>query len=98
MVSGRNLPSFLELSTHTDGAKPCLVCTTVAVATVQPAGGAHYASLVIDQPGRPIASAIFLNRQELEAIVILLGNAIDDAERIDAGLRPRHALGSGAQN
>lgn len=89
---------ILEMLTHDQGMKDCFVATSAAIHTVEIPGYGHCAALVLNQAECPIGAVILLDREELEAQVLLLRNAIADADRMDVGLAPIHATPSLARN
>lgn len=90
MSNTRTLPPVCEMMTHDQGMKDCFVATSTAIHTVE-INGKHFASMVFNQAECPIGACVFLDRSEVEAQITLLKNAIDDAERMDQGLKPLHA-------
>ncbi len=84
----RILPPILEMLTHDQGMKDCAVMTTTAVHTAVMAGGRAYAAMVFNQAECPIGAVIIVDRAEAEAQIALLYNALDDADRINAGKPP----------
>lgn len=94
----RVTPPVLEMLTHDQGMKDCFVATSTSILTVELPDYGHCAALVFNQPGCPIGAVVFLDREEVEAQITLLRNAIDDADRLDVGLAPMHATPSLARN
>ncbi|WP_324694550.1 hypothetical protein [Novosphingobium sp. RL4] len=90
MSRARILPPVVDMLTHEQGMKPCLVSTSTAFHTVALNSG-NFAAIVLNDPGAPIGAVAFLDREEVEAHITLLRNAIDDAERLDRGQSPIHA-------
>jgi hypothetical protein len=84
----RDLPPIMSMPTHEEGMKDCAVGISTAVHSVQLPSGKAYATLVLNQPGFPIGYATFVDRQEGEAMIALLQNAMDDADRMNAGEAP----------
>jgi hypothetical protein len=85
---------MVEAPTHGGAIKPCLVMTECAIHTVELAEG-HFAAIVHSLPGEKGPAAIaFLDRDEVEAHILLLRNAMEDAERLDAGKPAIHATPS----
>jgi hypothetical protein len=93
----RILPRAMSMMTHDQGMMPCIVTTSTAIHTVE-LGTGHYAALVMNSAESPLGAVAFLNREEVEAQIQLLRNAIDDAERLDAGKVPIHATPSLRRN
>lgn len=89
----RILPRVMEMLTHDQGMKPCMVTTSAAIHTVL-LGKGYYAALVMNAPEIPFGAVAFLDREEIEAQIRLLRNAIDDADRLKAGKAPIHATPS----
>jgi hypothetical protein len=90
----RTLPPFVEAPTHGGTLKPCIVMSEAAIHTVTLEEG-NFAAVVLSLPGPKGPAAIaFLDRDEVEAHIVLLRNAIEDAERMDAGKAPMHATPS----
>jgi len=92
-----DMPHVLEMLTHDQGMKDCIVCTSTAIHTVK-IKGKHFAALVINQSQSPCGAVALLDRQEVEAQIALLKNAIEDAERMDEGKAPLHAAHSLERN
>lgn len=80
----RLLPPFVNLPTHSQGEKPCMVCTEMSV-SVTSLGDQHYVVLVINQIESPVAAVSILSRQEAEAQIALLQLGLDDVDRLNAG-------------
>lgn len=87
----------MDAPAHNGVMKRCVTMTECAIHTVQLAEG-HFASLVLSRPNSDTAAISFLDRDEVEAHITLLRNAIEDAERLDAGLGPIHATPSLRRN
>jgi hypothetical protein len=85
----RTLPPIMQFPTHEDGRKRCLVMTSTAVHTATLASGKSFAALVINAPQQPCGAAVLMDRAETEAMIALLQNAIDDADRLNADLPAR---------
>lgn len=94
----RITPPLLEMLTHDQGMKDCFVAKSAAIHTVEIPGYGHCAALVLNQAECPIGAVILLDREELEAQIALLRNAIADADRMDVGLAPMHAAPSLTRN
>jgi hypothetical protein len=73
--------------------KKCVVMTEAAIHTVELAEG-HFAAMVFSRPQSEIAAMVILDPEEAEAQIQLLRNAIEDAERLEAGKAPIHAAES----
>ena len=80
----RILPPFINLATHSQAAKPCLVCTESSVSTAS-LGSGHYVVTVINQPESPVGAVSILSREEARAHIALLQLALGDADRLYAG-------------
>jgi hypothetical protein len=90
-MTTRELPPFLYAPVHgSDEPIPCIVCTTTAIHTIALSEG-HFAAMVQHRPGRPYGFISILDREEVEAQILLLRNAIADAELLDAGKPPFHS-------
>lgn len=87
--NARILPPVVDFPTHEDGRKRCLVMTSTAVHTATLASGKSFAALVINSPEQPCGAAVVMDRAETEAMIALLQNAIEDADRLNAGLSAR---------
>jgi len=72
--------------------EPCFVATETAIHTVELDEG-HFAAIVQAQQGKTggVAILAILDRGEVEDHIRLLRNAMEDAERLDAGLPTIHA-------
>lgn len=92
MSRARSLPPIIMGLTHDGTMQPCLVMTDVAIHTVTLAEG-HFAAIVTSD-GKGRASVQILDRDDIEAQILLLRNAMEDAERLDAGKAPIHAAPS----
>ncbi|MYL98743.1 hypothetical protein GR702_13315 [Novosphingobium sp. FGD1] len=84
----RVVPPLMHFPTHEEGLKRCLVMTSTAVHTATLPSGASFAALVINAPQHPCGAAVLMDRAETEAMIALLQNALDDADRLNAGKRP----------
>lgn len=80
----RLLPPFLNMPTHSQGVKACLVCTENIVSTAS-LGDGHYVVTVINQPESPVGAVAIFSREEVRAHIALLQLALDDADRLYAG-------------
>lgn len=67
--------------------------TECAIHTVELPEG-HFAAIVLSHPERVRGTIAFLDRDEVEAHITLLRNAMEDAELLDAGKQPIHAAES----
>ena len=92
-MSARTVPAQMDAPAHGGVIKRCVTMTEVAIHTVQLPEG-HFAALVLSRPNSDIAAIAFLDRDEVEAQITLLRNAIEDAERLDRGLPTKHAAPS----
>lgn len=97
MANTRNLPPMLHCPTHAGTVKMCAVMTRAAIHTIE-VDGRHFACVVTDRPDLSLGAVSIMDRAEVEAAVTLLRNAIEDAERLDAGLPTIHAAASGVLN
>jgi hypothetical protein len=89
----RSLPPVMEAPTHSHPAgAPCFVANECAIHTVSLPEG-HFAAIVTAQEGKSGGVAIMsvLDRGEVEEHMRLLRNAMEDAERLDAGKPTIHA-------
>jgi hypothetical protein len=93
MSKPRTAPPFMMAPTHGGQIKKCVTMTETAIHTIELEEG-HFAALVLSHPSSPIAVIAILDREEIEAQIQLLRNAIDDADRLDAGKAPIHAAES----
>ncbi len=93
MSRARSLPSVMTAPTHNGAEKRCVVMTEAAIHTVTLPEGS-FAALVLSLPTNEIGAIVVMDREEIEAHILLLRNAIEDAERIDAGKFPMHAAPS----
>lgn len=82
---------------HGGGNKRSVVMTEAAVHTIGLPEG-HFAAIVLSRPISEVAAICILGRDEVEAHITLLRNAMDDAERLDAGYAPKHATPSLRRN
>lgn len=87
-MSRKNLPPVMDSLTHDQGMKPCLVMTDTAVHTVKMSDGTAYACIVHNHAEAPAGAVLFMDRAEAELLISLLNNALDDADRINAGKQP----------
>lgn len=93
MPRARTVPAFMEAPTHSGGVQPCRVMTETAIHTVTLPEGS-FACIVHSLAGGQLGVIALLDRDEVEAHIQLLRNAMDDAERLDQGLPPIHAAES----
>jgi hypothetical protein len=93
----REVPSVITAPVHGGGEKPCVTMTECAIHTME-VEGKHYAAIVHSRPDLRTGSIAILDRAEVEAHITLLRNAIEDAERLDAGLGTIHAAESLRRN
>ncbi len=96
-MTKRTLPLNIDAPTHSGETKPSVVMTETAIHTVELPEG-HFAAIVQSNPLTKIAAISILDRAEVEAHIVFLRNAIEDAERLDAGLPARHAAHSLRRN
>ncbi len=99
MSRPRTVPPAMFAPTHSrpEGTRARLVTETAVHTMGLPEG--HFAAIVMSRP-EPAGSAFpdlaviaILDRDEVEEHIRLLRNAIEDAERLDAGLPTIHASG-----
>lgn len=83
----RIVPPIMECPSN-HGMKPCFMMDGVAIHTVTLPSGKAYAMIVHSNADRLTGAAALLNREEVEAHIALLRNAIEDAERINTGKAP----------
>lgn len=93
MPRARQTEAVIEAPGHNGVMKRCVVMTECAIHTIELAEG-HFASIVHSRPQSEIAAIAILDRDEVEAHITFLRNAMEDAERLDAGLAPIHAAES----
>lgn len=100
MSRPRTVPALMFAPTHSrpEGTRVRTV-TESAIHTVGLPEG-HFAAIVMSRP-EPVGSAFpnltviaFLDRGDVEEHIRLLKNAMEDAERLDAGLPMIHAQGA----
>lgn len=84
MPRRRTVPPVLTAPSHNGVEKRCTVMTETAVHTVALPEG-HFASIVLSRPTSDEGAIAILDRDETEAAIQLLQNAIDDADRLDRG-------------
>jgi len=94
MGRARTVPPVMDAPGHNGVMRRCVVMTECAISTIKLPEGA-FACIVasLPNPKRP-ASIMLLDRAEVEAHITLLRNAMDDANRIEAGLAPIHSTPS----
>lgn len=80
----------MDCPTHANGMKRCVTMTATAIHTIELPEG-HFACVVFDRDASEIGAVCILDRDEVEAHIIFLRNAMEDAERLDAGLAPLHS-------
>lgn len=90
MSRARELPPVFKSPTHTGGQKPCIVMTETFISTIELAEG-HFACMTFSRPDLESGAVIVLDRDEVEAQIAILRNAMDDAERADRGEPMVHA-------
>jgi len=93
MSRPRTAPASMVAPAHNGVLKTCVTMTEAAIHTAELPEG-HFASLVLSRPNSEIAAIAFLDREEVEAHITLLRNAIEDADLLDAGKEPIHAAPS----
>ena len=96
MGRSRTLPPVMMAPTHShpEGV-PSFVANECAIHTITLPEG-HFAAIVQSQEGPTGGASIIgvLDREEVEEHIRLLRNAMEDAERLDAGLPTIHAVRS----
>ncbi len=97
MTRARTLPASMDAPVHGGGTKRCVTMTEVAIHTVTLEEGS-FAALVLSRPISDVGAISFMDREEVEAHITLLRNAMEDAERLDAGLATKHAAPSLVRN
>jgi uncharacterized small protein (DUF1192 family) len=93
MSRERTVPAVMEAPTHNGVMKRCVVMTETAIHTIALPEG-HFTAMVFSRTESDVAAIVILDRDEAEAQIALLQNAIEDAERLDAGLSTKHAAES----
>lgn len=93
MPGKRTAPAVMDAPAHNGVIKRCVTMTEAAVHTVELAEG-HFAALVLSRPDSNIGAIAFMDREEVEAQIALLKNALDDADRLDRGEPAVHAAES----
>lgn len=93
----RALPPVMDAPAHGAVTKKCVVMTEFAVHTIELPEG-HFAAIVLSRPVSDIAAIACLDRADVEAHIQLLRNAIEVAERLDAGKPTIHAAESLRRN
>lgn len=83
----------MDAPAHGGVTKRCVTMTECAIHTAELPEG-HFACLVLSRPSSDVAAIAFMDRDEVEAHIVLLRNAIEDADRMDAGKAPIHATES----
>ncbi len=89
MSRARTVSRYMDAPGHLDVMRRCTVMTEVAIHTVTLEEGSFAAIVTNNDIG--MASIQILDRDDVEAQIRLMRNAIEDAERIDAGKAPIHA-------
>lgn len=89
----RTVGEFIPAPTHSGGVCPARVMTESAISTITLPEGS-FACFVQSLGHGKLACISILDRDEVEAHIQLLRNAMEDAERIDAGKAPIHAAES----
>lgn len=87
----RQLPPFVTMETHSQGSKPCMVCTDSSVSTAS-LGSGHYVVVVTNQVESPCGSVAIYSKEEAEAQIALLQLALDDVNRLYDGKPPLSAF------
>lgn len=97
MANPRTVASVMELPVHEGGIKPCITMVNAAIHTIE-VDGKHFAALVLSRPDAGMGCVAILDREEFDAQSALFRNALEDADRPDAGLPTIHAAPSLARN
>lgn len=97
MSRPRTVTPTMHAPCHNDIVRNCVVMTESAVHTIALPEG-HFAAIVLSRPQSDVGAITILDRDEVEAHITLLRNAMDDAERLDAGKAPIHATHSLRRN
>lgn len=84
MGRSRTVGPVIEALGHGGVVRTCRVMTEIAISTVELPEG-HFASIVLSLPNNRFASLAILDRDDVEATIELLRNAMDDADRGDRG-------------
>lgn len=93
MSRPRTVHPYMMAPTHS-GEKKCITMTESAIATIDLGEDGHFAAITLSLPDLPIGAIAILDRDEVEAHIQFLRNAIEDAELLDAGKAPVHAAES----
>jgi hypothetical protein len=93
MSRARTVPATMPAPAHGGVEKQCVVMIEAAIHTIELAEG-HFAAIVLSRPSSDIAAIAILDRDEVEAHIQLLRNAMEDAELLDAGKAPIHTTES----
>ena len=97
MSRPRTVPATMQAPAQNGVLENCVVMTESAIHTIDLPEG-HFAAIVHSRPTSDVAAIAILDRDEVEAHILLLRNAIEDAERLDAGLMTIHAAPSLRRN
>lgn len=97
MGRARTVDATMMAPVHGGGEKRSVVMTEAAIHTIELPEG-YFAAIVLSRPVSDIAAIAILDRDEVETHIALLRNAIEDAERLDAGLAVKHAAPSLRRN
>lgn len=97
MSRPRTLPPVMAAPAHGGAEKQCVVMNETAIHTIELPEG-HFAAIVLSRPISGIGVIAILDRDEVEAHIQLLRNAMEDAERLDAGKPTIHAAESLRRN
>jgi hypothetical protein len=89
----RTVSATMDAPAHNGVVKRCVTMTEAAIHTVKLPEG-HFAALVLSRPNSDMAAIAFMDREEVEAHITLLRNAMEDAERLDTGKEAIHATES----
>lgn len=89
----RTVAATMVAAAHLGVLKRCVVMTETAIHTIELPEG-HFAAIVQSRPNSDIAAISILDRDEVEAHIQLLRNAMEDAERLDSGKPTIHAAES----
>jgi hypothetical protein len=92
MSRARTLEATMkDVPCHGGVLKDCVVMTETAIHTIELPEG-HFAAIVFSRgAASPIGAISILDEDEVEAHILLLRNAMEDAKRLDAGQETIHA-------
>ena len=93
MGKKREVPGVIPTPTHGGRVLPCLTFTECAIHTIILEEGA-FAAIALSNPHDPHGAVAILDADEVDAHIVLLRNAIEDAERHNDGKPMIHAAKS----